>query len=121
MSGSFAKRLGDEQFVSAMSKVIDCTGLACSVKLFSSNAFASRIDIVVDDFCALVEHCQLNGSDAEEVAQMLSNGQLNSVIPQLWQRLSNVHGDALQEAMAEYTGTYSQKNMKAKKLMMLQV
>merc|ERR1712086_575852 len=119
MSNSVAKRLGDEQSMSAMSKVIDCTGLACSMKLFSSNAFASRIDTVVDDFCALVEHCQLNGSNADEVATVLSRGMLNSVIPQLWQRLSSVHGDALREAMAEYAGSYSHKNMKAKELMML--
>ena len=91
--------------MSAMSKAVDCTGLACGVKLFSSNAFASRIEIVVDDFCALVEHCQLNGSSADEVATVFSRGMLNSLIPQLWQRLSSVHDDALQEAMAEYAGT----------------
>ena len=105
--------------MSAMSKVIDCTGLACSVTLFSRGAFASRIDNVVDDFCALVEHCQLNGSNADEVATMLSKGKLNSVIPQLWQRLSSVHGDNLQDAMAEYTGSYAHKSQKAKELMML--
>merc|ERR1712166_1257898 len=90
MGNSLAGRLGDEQYMSAISKVIDCTGLACSVKLFSRNVFASRIDSVVDDFCALVEHCHLNGSDAEELVSMLSSGKLNSVIPQLWQRLSDV-------------------------------
>jgi hypothetical protein len=119
MSGSLAARLGDEQYMSAMCKVIDCTGLACSVTLFSRDAFASRIDSVVDDFCALVEHCQLNVLDADEVSSMLGNGKLNSVIPQLWQRLSSVHGDALQDAMAEYTGTYAHKSQKAKELMML--
>ena len=119
MSGSFAARLGDEQFMSAMSKVIDCTDLACSVKLFSRDTFASRIDSVVDDFCALVEHCQLNGSNADEVATMLGQGKLNSVISQLWQRLSSVHGDALQDAMAEYTGSHAHKSKKAKELMML--
>merc|ERR1712166_782973 len=118
MSGSLAGRLGDEQYMSAISKVIDCTGLACSVKLFSRNVFSSRIESVVDDFCALVEHCQLNGSNADEVATVLGNGQLNGVIPQLWQRLSNVHGDALQDAMAEYAGTYSHKNIRAKELTM---
>ena len=121
MSDSLAKRLGDEQFMNAMSKVIDCTGLACSVTLFSRGVFASRINHVVDDFCALVEHCQLNGSNADEVATMLGKGKLmiNSVIPQLWQRLSSVHGDALQDAMAEYTGSYAHRSQKAKELMML--
>ena len=91
MSESLAVRLGDEQYMSAMSKVVDCTGLACSVTFF----------------CALVEHCRLNGSDVDAVSTMISNGMLNSVVPQLWQRLSSVHhdGDALQEAMAEYAGT----------------
>ena len=118
MGESVAKRLGDEQFMSAMSKVIDCTDLACSVTLFSRNAFSSRIDSVVDDFCALAEHCQLNGSNAEELATMLGQGKLNSVIPQLWQRLSSLHGDNLQSSMAEYDGTYSHKAMKAKELML---
>ena len=118
MSGSLAARLGNEQFMSAMSRVIDCTGLACGVKLFGRATFSSRIDDVVDDFCALVEHCQLNGSGADAVSSMLSHGQLNSVIPQLRKRLSSVHGDALQDAMAEYNGSYSHKNMKAKDLTM---
>merc|ERR1712166_1029819 len=72
MNDAVAVRLGDEQFMSAMSKVVDCTGLACSVKLFGRDPFSSRIDSVVDDFCALVEHCQLNGSNADEVSTMLS-------------------------------------------------
>ena len=104
--------------MNAMSKVIDCTGLACSVRLFSRNSFSSRIDSVVVDFCALAEHCQLNGFDADEVSSMLGQGKLNSVIPQLWQRLSSVHGDNLQGAMAEYDGTNSHKAMKAKELML---
>ena len=121
MSGSVAKRLGDEQFMSAMSNVIGCTGLAGSVTLFSRNSFSSRIDSVVDDFCALVEHCQLNGSDADEVVTMLGEGKLNSVIPQLWQRLSSVHNEALGSAMVEYTGSYSHKNKKAKELLQVQI
>ena len=54
---------------------------------------------------------------------MIGRGMLNSVIPQLWQRLSmsSVHGDALQDAMAEYVGSYSDKHMKANELMMLQL
>jgi hypothetical protein len=121
MSDSVAARLGDEQFMNAMSKVIDCTGLACGVKLFSRNSFSSRIDSVVDDFCALAEHCQLNGFDADEVSSMLGKGKLNSVIPQLWQRLSSVHNEALGNAKAEYAGSYSHKNTKAKELLQVQI
>ena len=80
MSESVASRLGDEQFMSAMSKVIGCTGLPCSDKLFSRGSFASRIDIVVDGFCVLVEHCRLNGSDPDDVATMLSNGIRSSTV-----------------------------------------
>merc|ERR1712166_1472295 len=117
VNGSVAKRLGDEQYMSAMSKVIDCTGLSCSVALFGRDVFASHIDNVVDDFCALVKHCQVNGSNADDVASLLGNGKLNSVIPQLLRRLSNVHGDDLQAAIAEYAGSYSHKSQMAKGLM----
>ena len=117
MGNSVAKRLGDEQFMSAMSKVIDCTDLACSVTLFSRNAFSSRIDSVVDDFCALAEHCQLNGFDADELSNMLGQGKLNNVIPQLWQRLSSVHNEALRSAMAKYASSYSHKHNMAKELL----
>ena len=72
---------------------------------------------VVDDFSALVEHCGLNGSGPDEVARMLSNGKLNSVIPHIWQRLSNVHNDTLEGAMAEFSGTYVHKSQKAEELM----
>ena len=117
MNTAVAMRMGDKQFMSAMSKVIDSTGLSCGVTFFSRGAFASRIADTVDDFCALVEHCRLNGSHADKVSAMLSNSQLNSVIPQLFHQLSNVHGDALQGAMSEYTGSYSHKTMMAKGLL----
>ena len=52
---------------------------------------------------------------------MIGRGMLNSMIPQLWQRLGSVHDDALQDAMAEYVGSYSDKHMKANELMMLQL
>ena len=74
-----------------------------------------------ETFCALVEHCQWNGSDADEVATMLGNGMLNIVIPQLRQRLSSVYNEALGSAMAEYAGSYSHKNNKAKELLQVQI
>ena len=121
MIRSLAARLGYEHFMSAMSKVIHCTGLPCSLDLFRRGVFASRIDNVVDDFSALVKHCQLNGSNADELSSMLSRGKLNRVVPQLWQRLSKLHNDDLRNAMAEYASSYAHKAMKAKELMISQI
>ena len=73
---------------------------------------------MVDDFCSLVEHCDVNGSSPQDVAKMLGSGKLNTVIPQLWQRLSGVQGDALQGAIAEFSisGTCVHKSKKAEEL-----
>ena len=57
-----------------------------------------------------------NGSSPQDVAKMLGNGKLDTVIPQLWQRLSNVQGDALQSAIAEFSGSYAHKSKKAEEL-----
>ena len=87
------------------------------MSLFNNGCFASRIDVVVDDFCALVEHCRLNGVGPDVVVTMLGNGKLNSAIPQLWQKMSQIQGAALEGEIAKYNGTYAYKNTKALELM----
>ena len=117
MNDGTAARVQDEQFQVAMRKVIDSTGVPCAVTLFNRGSFNCRIVDVVDDFCALVKHCDSNGSGPQDVVTMLGNSKLNSVIPQLRQQLSNVHGDNLRDAMAEFAGSYTHKSKKAEELM----
>ena len=81
-----------------------------------SHCLIEVLSIVALSHCSLVEHCDLNGSSPQDVVTMLGSGKLNSVIPQLWQRLSNVQDDALQGAIAEFSGSYTHKSKKAGEL-----
>merc|ERR1712166_1419730 len=73
MTGGTAARVQDEQFQVAMRKVIDSAGVPCAVRLFNGSSFNCRIVDVVDDFCALVKHCDSNGSGPQDVVTMLGH------------------------------------------------
>ena len=116
-SGSVASRLVDRRFQQALRKVFDCCGVPCSISLLRRASCAASIVDMVDDFCALIEHCCVNGVQPSDVAGMLGAGKLNSAIPQLRHQLSQLHGEALQHKVGEFAGSYAHKNKKAMALL----